>query len=190
MDLSNSFYYFFSAAPQVLGALLGLFGVLVIFKMQSVKNNLIGISTGVVNSLKYEIINGDSANEDYYTHVARSIYTGISANAITVIEKTIQEIEIKNGTSDKLKEVIESVKDAYSKEREVMDELIKATIFVSIETVVLIIICLTVLPFGEFILKSIDIFFFIVIMVIGFIIHDLIGFVKLLRITLNTWVIF
>ena len=41
--MSNSFYYFFSATPQVLAGILALFGVFIIFKIQTLKSELIGI---------------------------------------------------------------------------------------------------------------------------------------------------
>jgi hypothetical protein len=42
--MENSFYYFFSAVPQVLGGVLALFGVFVVFKVQSLKSQLLGIA--------------------------------------------------------------------------------------------------------------------------------------------------
>ena len=41
ITMSDSFYYFFSATPQVLGGILALFGVFVIFKIQTIKAELI-----------------------------------------------------------------------------------------------------------------------------------------------------
>jgi len=37
LEMSNSFYYFFSTTPQVLAAILALFGVFVIFKIQTLE---------------------------------------------------------------------------------------------------------------------------------------------------------
>lgn len=41
IHMTNSFYYFFSAAAQVLAAILALFGVFVIFKIQSLTSELL-----------------------------------------------------------------------------------------------------------------------------------------------------
>jgi hypothetical protein len=49
MDLKNYFYYFFSTVPQVLGAVLALFGVFVVFKVQTIQDDLLGLAKSILN---------------------------------------------------------------------------------------------------------------------------------------------
>ena len=49
MDTNNSFYYFFSTVPQVLGAVLALFGVFVIFKIQTIQQDLLGLAKSIMD---------------------------------------------------------------------------------------------------------------------------------------------
>ena len=53
--MSNSFYYFFSAVPQVLAAILALFGVFVVFKIQNTETQLIAIGKSL-KSLVWDLI--------------------------------------------------------------------------------------------------------------------------------------
>ena len=50
--MENSFYYFFSAVPQVLGSVLGLLGVFVIFKVQHIRKQIFGIGQSVLDEIE------------------------------------------------------------------------------------------------------------------------------------------
>ena len=45
--MENSFYYFFSAVPQVLGGVLALFGVFVLYKIQTLKDEQVSIASDI-----------------------------------------------------------------------------------------------------------------------------------------------
>ncbi|HPQ79571.1 MAG TPA: hypothetical protein PLG47_03915 [Candidatus Dojkabacteria bacterium] len=45
--VGNSFFYFFSAVPQVLAATMALFGVFVIFKVQNLKDEMLGTANNL-----------------------------------------------------------------------------------------------------------------------------------------------
>jgi hypothetical protein len=47
--MENSFYYFFSATPQVLGGILALFGVFVIYRIQAITSELKGICQYIID---------------------------------------------------------------------------------------------------------------------------------------------
>ncbi len=50
--MSNSFYYFFSAVPQVMGGILALFGVFIVFKIQAIESNIIGIGQSLLERFR------------------------------------------------------------------------------------------------------------------------------------------
>ncbi len=49
--MNNSFYYFYSATPQVLSGVLALFGVFVIFKIQTIKSEILSIGLNIYENL-------------------------------------------------------------------------------------------------------------------------------------------
>lgn len=60
-NTSNSFYYFFSAVPQVMGSVLALFGVFVLFKLSEVKSQMIGICKTIIKeTIDYKYKDGTS----------------------------------------------------------------------------------------------------------------------------------
>lgn len=61
MELENSFLYFYSTMPQVLGALVALLGVFILFKLQSLNNSIVSfgeqISKKIINETFLSAIN-------------------------------------------------------------------------------------------------------------------------------------
>ncbi len=54
ISFENAFLYFFSAIPQVLGTLIGLLGVFLLFKFQSINKSIIGFGEQVLSYLVTE----------------------------------------------------------------------------------------------------------------------------------------
>lgn len=49
--MENSFYYFFSATPQVLGGVLALFGIFMIFKIERLQIEILGLSKNIQSEI-------------------------------------------------------------------------------------------------------------------------------------------
>lgn len=183
MDFSNSFYYFFSATPQVLAAILGLFGVLVVFKIQSSKSNLIGFGQSVLDVIEFEINRDQILIKGVLnSKVKRAIKVSVYMLDIEGNGRNIQSIELKH-------ETIDNIKDSFRLQKDILDRLIHSIVNLSILTTIQIVLCLAVLPFGGFILKHPVILLTLFLFVIGETIYNLWGFLKLLRITLDTWAV-
>ncbi|MEI6048534.1 MAG: hypothetical protein WCS03_06515 [Bacteroidota bacterium] len=78
--MENSFYYFFSSTPQVLGGIWALFGVFVLFKIQSLTTDLISISKELLYWLQHYSIRSES-NESLNERV--TIMPEISQSILT-----------------------------------------------------------------------------------------------------------
>jgi len=52
--MENSFYYFFSATPQVLATILALFGFFLIFKIQALKDELIVKASDILEYVNHK----------------------------------------------------------------------------------------------------------------------------------------
>jgi hypothetical protein len=170
--MDNSFYYFFSSTPQVLGGILALFGVFIIFKLQSLKTELLAISKSIYdkgwylnqtfNNLK---INKEGSNNSLLTRI-KELY---ESNNIDQLKEKLSIMEA-NDNYDSARTKYFLIYDNYR-------SLIKLTIIWSIFTSITIIICLGSIPFGCYILQHntlkhisfYTIILFIIICFIGFI---------------------
>lgn len=145
--MENSFYYFFSATPQVLGGILALFGVFVIYKIQAITSEMKGIC-------QYIIDESDSIMRNEGN--IKITNTLSDSGHILKINKAI-------GRSDKkeLKSLLEYVvyKDFDTHKKKFIHEfnsqfsLTKNTIIWSAYTGFVIILCLTILSQGTFFLS-------------------------------------
>jgi hypothetical protein len=144
--MDNSFYYFFSAAPQVLAAILALFGVFVVFKIQSIKNQLIGIGQSIIDEVQSPINWRD-------IYLTKQMKTDAFINAL---KKGIHGYDIK-GLQLNINLIesgfYEGHKKKYKTLSEFLDSLRKNTIIWSIFTAAIIIICLTILSQGDYFLS-------------------------------------
>ena len=50
--MNDWYYYFFSTTSQVLGCILGLYGLFFIFKIQELKNEMLGLANNIKESLE------------------------------------------------------------------------------------------------------------------------------------------
>jgi hypothetical protein len=145
--MENSFYYFFSAVPQVLAAIMVMFGVIIMYKIADIKSSLIGSGKIILDLLKQypkKRISKKYTNKEIIKNLEYSLVQG----KVGLVSIDISYIElIKN---DKYKFVVR----LYDAQRKFLLALIKETIIMTLLTSTTIIICLTIIPFGEKILKD------------------------------------
>lgn len=141
--MSNSFYYFFSAVPQVLGGILALFGVFVVFKIQISRTLLFGIGKSIF----------DLSNEQFIMQ-----HTALDSSTTTDITSYIQKGNTK-GLYDTIKKIHSEsftiMRDRYVSVYDGLQKLINRTIIWSIITTTTIVICLIVIPLGNYMLTHI-----------------------------------
>jgi hypothetical protein len=144
--MESSFYYFFSATPQVLAAILALFGVFVVFKIQNSKSLLIGIAKTIA----------EESNRIYLSHPTRFKLCSKRLTAIGFINELNDSV--KRGDITETKNLVIQIDNEdfiFSKERYIsifnkIQSLIHRTILWSVFTAVAIVICLIFLPFSDF----------------------------------------
>jgi len=138
--MKESFYYFFSATPQVLGAILALFGVFVIFKLQALKSYLIGISKSILNHIetKPAVAYEDKMEKAF---IPIRLREAIQIEDIKKLKSIIDKIQDKG---------ITSVLDDFRAKFDFRNSLIKDTIKWSIFTAAIIIACLTIVSQGDY----------------------------------------
>jgi hypothetical protein len=148
--MANSFYYFFSSTPQVLGGILALFGVFVVFKIQNSKTVLFGIGQSIF----------DLSNERF-----RMQFPGLDASTTSDIIGFIQKGDT-NGLYNTVKKISSesylNLKIRYISVYDNLQKLIKRTILWSIITTMTIIICLSAIPFSSNILNHLQLFYTII----------------------------
>lgn len=143
----NSFYYFFSATPQVLASIMGLFSVVAIFKIQWSKRFILRqaeviqkiirigknkkVSSKMTNNKMLELLDIDIAQESIF-------------NISTDIEF------IDNDADEEFKGLILQ----FNFERVLIKSIIKYIILASIMTAITIFLCLAIIPKGELIMKN------------------------------------
>jgi hypothetical protein len=153
--MENSFYYFFSSAPQVLSGILALFGVFVIFKIQSLKENLLGSGQEILDEFERrpDIQNTVQKSNEYLVFRLKK---AIHKHDIYLLKTHIKDIiAIVNTPSFK------QLEEIYNQKLIFLNLLVKNTIISSIITAILIVICLTILPFGKILLNNACILFLV-----------------------------
>lgn len=141
--MENSFYYFFSAVPQVLGGLIALFGVFVIFKIQNTFTILKEIAQSVYDMGSKKI---RSSNDKFTKRLS-------DASPLDEMKKAIERNDISNLKSildDFTHKDFDSFKEKFFKELDNVHVIIKFTIYWSIFTAVLIIASLIILSQGSY----------------------------------------
>jgi hypothetical protein len=171
--MNNSFYYFFSATSQVLGTVLALFGVFVIFRIQAIKDNMIGIGQSLLDRL--ERLNPKQAQSfkvpQGYTfgNFKRTIRNAVTRKDINNLKAKIELI-----TNEQYKFYNRNI----TKLEKLLKSLIEKTIRWSVVTAVVIVFCLLIIPFGQYFLCHrwlLYTMFFIVIAGVVFIFMSLIS---------------
>jgi hypothetical protein len=148
--MENSFYYFFSATPQVLGGLLALFGVFVIFKIDSLKSEMLGIGRTIIIKLergftqlhiRHPSIIANQKNSD----TLNIIQSYVEKADIHGLYATVSLIDAEGYTI---------YKQVYEDLLKIRKEIVKNTIHTSKFTAISICLCLLILPFGKWIVSS------------------------------------
>jgi len=159
--MTNSFYYFFSATPQVLAAILALFGVFVIFKVQTIKSELLAFGQVINNRFANlvepgEILKDDAPTKNFRKAIRDSIYKCIHSKDMDELKEIIDGINDEN----KYKVVCDDIIDdndyninqkKFIKEYTNLRKIINRTIYLSLLTAFVIIICLATIPLDNYI---------------------------------------
>jgi hypothetical protein len=153
--MTNSFYYFFSAAPQVLAAILALFGVFVIFKIQNIKTELLGIGELLSQRVNYLyntfVINKKEIDAKSFAKMMVNLQKGTKKKDINGIRMILDEMEYEIITKDDEMIIhIEIYKDMYS----FLQYIIWETVLHTKVAAIVIIICLAIIPFGSLIIDQ------------------------------------
>jgi hypothetical protein len=178
--MENAYYYFFSAVPQVLGAILALFSVFVLFKLQFLTTELLIIGNEIKKYLD-EYFNKSETTESLDNRV----------NAMPKIGKAILIKNIKD-----LKQAIDKItifkaqpfltsKYRFDTLYLIYSDLIKRTIFSSLFTGMVIIVCLAIIPFGKWIICYPYLLFFLYYIVIICVFYILYNLFLILRIAIQ-----
>lgn len=145
---SNSFYYFFSAAPQVLGGILALFGFFLVFKIQSLKDELLVSADIVLQFFRGEYNKKDSKiRTPQMLLIINQLKKGIqdkNIRSLYFVIKICDKNAKNNGEKNFLTMDFLHTYDFYQK-------LKKSTLRLSILTIIIILECLSVLPYAKFI---------------------------------------
>jgi hypothetical protein len=150
--MSNTFYYFFSATPQVLAAIMVMFGVLIMYKITAIRTALIGHGQIIVDALKINPSNAVSSKHTTSAIIA-SIQNAIVMKEIPLLSYYIAEM-------DKISDPrLMTVVQLYDARRRALLHIIRMTIIMTFVSSVTIIISLWVIPFGEKILCRISLLY-------------------------------
>lgn len=146
--MSNSFYYFFSATPQVLGAVLALFAVVVIFKIQNLSDELLSIAKNILPLIDDLIETEKNDVLRIKIQLYRQMtFDNIKSKNIKNIKHfvDVNSFKFNDASYGNYKEEFLSVYVLYVKIK-------NRVLNISIITAITIILCIAVIPFGEFIL--------------------------------------
>jgi hypothetical protein len=170
--MSNSFYYFFSATPQVLGGILALFGVFVIFKIQSLRNELITIGKTMISNVENY---SDQSDGILSIQIKAHTTFAVNRNDLKGLKSAFDIFSNKNNYFYKeFYRVYSSYKS-----------IIRRTIYLSVFTAFIIFLCLSVLPFGTFILCHAYLVYYLFFIVIDSIFICLFGLIYILIKSIN-----
>lgn len=173
--MESSFYYFFSATPQVLAGVLALFGVFVIFKIQTIKNQLIGIGQAIIDEVQRlnKLSRPLTLSEKLDTNlIINAMKKAINRNDIKELMGAIDLIESQHfGTSWR------KYHDVY----DFLNSLINNTLALSTFTAIIIVICLLIIPFGRIILCNPTILYILFTFIIVCISICFIGLISVLK---------
>jgi hypothetical protein len=175
--MENSFYYFFSAVPQVLGGVLALFGVFIVFKVQSLNSELYSIGSAVITKGN-QLINVKEIAKGVMKHVT-----------MAEIGSCVDKADLK-GLSEQFTTITDIqfmvFKDVFNEKYSFLKMIIQRTIFASIYTAIVIFTALTMIPFGTFMTDHpivLNIIFLIMGVSIGMSFYL---FIRILRTSLNS----
>lgn len=155
--MTDSFYYFFSAVPQVLAGILALFGVFVVFKIQTIKSDLLGIAQDIINKIEYLETSPAHLDKSIFdgtigikTEMVTNLNSHYKRNNLKGLKSIIDEMSlIEYAFDDPTGLFVKNYMDLYN----YLQTLIRGSINLSIFTAIIITLSLAILPFGEIILQ-------------------------------------
>ena len=183
--MDNSFYYFFSATPQVLAGMLALFGVFVIFKIQNIKSELLSVGQVIYNyvlSLSGTmpiVIGVDDVRKMKLKAFRDLLNQWILSKDVKKLRDQINKIDDKEICEDY---AFQEFKKKYEKEYSFLINIINDTVKSSIFTAIIIIVCIMIIPFGNIIICHpiiLNALFGAVIICVGIIFYKLIKILKI-----------
>ena len=170
IDFENSFYYLFSTIPQVLGALIALFGVFLLFKFQSIKNTIISFGNQTLDYLNNEQFLLDISDRDfnnskeYLKHGILRQDQETVASQVSGIDQQLKKIDEKELTQNQ-KLILWKIKHnneiqfSCLKKRDVLRNKTKHLLYNSVFLIIISLICLPIIPIllnkNNFLLQSI-----------------------------------
>lgn len=171
--MESSFYYFFSATPQVLGGILALFGVFVVFKIQTIKKQLIGIGQSIIDEI-------DKLGILYEEEL---VYKVPIKSTIGHIKKAMHREDIVG-----LKRIFDLIdnqyfivyKQTFNEVYEFHHNLICRTIIISVFTAFITFLCLASIPFSVYILDHPFLLYYLFIIIVDGIFISLYGLIYIL----------
>jgi len=148
--LSNSFFYFFSATPQVLGGIMALFAVFVIFKIQALKDEILSLAQYLHNTIHDISEKGESAEmQKKRGKLAWEIKRHIEAKNIVQVFEAIEKYNSELHTSNK---IYKARKTRFDNGYAIKENLVSDTVIASKITAFIIFFCLGILPFGKLVI--------------------------------------
>ena len=183
--MDDSFFYFFSTVPQVLGAVIGLFGIFVLFKIQILKEEIIEVSKDLKNSIDISAAEETSnMRKDAHILLDRSI----QIKNITVLKTFFnndyarfqqhfnnQALILSNGLVGKFNNLHLTYKT-----------IVISTIVLSCLSGILIVACLAALPSKCLLMSKSNLLFWIYRLVTGSIGIIFFGLIMILIISLSS----
>jgi hypothetical protein len=177
--MENSFYYFFSATPQVLAGILALFAVFVIFKVQSLTRELLALATYLHNTIENKFDKDDNSDQKRKkVDLAWAIKRNIETENIVQLHEAINNYNNEIHTDNKIYKIRKERFDTvYAKKQNLINDTIKASKITGFT----IISCLGILPFGKIIICHTIIIctiFLVVLVYVGIIFNRLLTILK------------
>jgi hypothetical protein len=163
--MGNSFYYFFSAVPQVLGGILALFGVFVLFKIQSIKTELFSIGKVLLQNVQELSINFEIKDcREVRAKLIKDLKRGNDSKNINELKGSIDAVN--NSIVMYKNTEFNLYKERYDKMFTFLIDLIRSTIRFSIFTAIIIVVCLIIIPFDYLIVEHNNVLYFLFSIVI------------------------
>jgi hypothetical protein len=180
--MENSFYYFFSAVPQVLGAIMALFGVFVLFKLQQLSTGLLILGENLHNAANNT---SQSHKTDEVTRLLKLV-RGVAKEVKYKNINGINQILISNtATIAEDSPLFVDIRKEFFSTYKLYSDMINKTKRSTIVSACTIVFCFSLLPFGKWITCNqilLFIMFFVVLVSVGIIFYQLI---KILKIALD-----
>lgn len=185
--MENSFYYFFSAVPQVLAAAMGLFGLFVLFKIQVLKDEILEVSTDLKNTL--DILKPiDKENEKKRQNARILLSKAIQIKNIKILRQFFNNefAYFQLQFDDQVLLLVYGLVQKLNKLYSLHQNLINFTIIISCFSGFIIVGCLSIIPYKCFFLSDRTLLFWIFNIVIGSLALIFLGLIYFLKISLSS----